>query len=93
MLDNAAEAAVTQPDPYVELELMCHGGFLTVRVANPWSKEADLSHIWEEGYSTKGENRGLGLSNYKRILERCPEAVAVTSCEGQVFVQELTMPV
>ena len=49
--------------------------------------------MWKEGYSTKGEQRGVGLSNYKRILKRYPQAVSVTSCENQVFVQELTVPV
>lgn len=93
LLDNAIEAAEMQTEPYVELQLMCQGGFFTVRVANPWEQEVDLSHMWNEGYSTKGEKRGVGLSNYKRVLKRYPQAVSVTSWEDQVFVQELTVPV
>ena len=93
LLDNAMEAAAMQPKPYIELQLMCHGGYLTVRVANPWEKEVDLSGIWKQGYSTKGENRGFGLANYKRILDQYPRVVSVTSWEDQMFVQELTVPV
>lgn len=93
LLDNAIEAVSRQPKPYIELQLMCHGGFLTVRVANPWEQEVDLSGIWKAGYSTKGEHRGLGLSNYKRILDQYPKAVSVTSWENRMFVQELTVPV
>ncbi len=93
LLDNAIEAAAVQPEPYVELQLVYEGGYFTTRVANPWNQEADLAHMWDEGYSTKGVQRGMGLSNYKRILEHYPQAVSVTSCENQVFVQELTVPV
>ncbi len=93
LLDNAIEAAITQTEPYVELQLVYEGGYFTTRVANPWEQEADLAHMWKEGYSTKGEQRGVGLSNYKRILKCYPQAVSVTSCENQVFVQELTVPV
>ncbi len=92
LLDNAIEAAAHQPQPYVELQLMCHGGYLTVRVANPWEQEVDLSGIWKQGYSTKGENRGFGLANYKRILDQYPKAVSATSWENQIFVQELVVP-
>ena len=28
----------------------------------------DIRKIYEEGYSTKGENRGLGLNNVRKIL-------------------------
>ena len=93
LLDNAIEAAARQPEPYIELQLMCHGGYLTVRVANPWEQEIELSEIWKQGYSTKGENRGFGLANYKRILDQYPEAVSATSFEGRMFVQELMIPV
>ncbi|MDE7312885.1 MAG: GHKL domain-containing protein [Eubacterium sp.] len=93
LLDNAIEAAAIQPEPYVELQLMYQEGFFTVRVANPWKQEVDLSHMWKEGYSTKGEKRGVGLSNYKRVLKHYPQAVSATSWEDEVFVQELTVPV
>ena len=91
LLDNAIEAAQESGQPGVELLLMSQGGFLTVRVANPWEGEIDITRIWEEGYSTKGGERGLGLSSCRKILEKYPGAVLVTSCENKTFVQELTL--
>lgn len=93
LIDNAMEAASQQAHPNVELLLMCHGGFLTVRVANPWEAEPDMAHMWEEGYSTKGHGRGLGLSSYQRILAQYPDVVPMTSYENSTFVQEFTVAV
>ena len=93
LIDNAIEAAAVCEHPSVELLFMCQGGFLTVRVTNPCEQDVDLAHIWVEGYSTKGENRGLGLANYQRILEQYPEAVPLTSYENHIFAQELTVEV
>lgn len=91
LLDNAIEAADTQEHPHVELSFLYLNGFLTVRIANPCSPDTDLNHIWEEGYSTKGEKRGLGLSNYQRILAQYPNTSPMTICEDHTFVQELTI--
>ena len=51
----------------------------------------DPEKLWEEGWSTKGEGRGLGLSSYQRILEGYPNASPCTSWENGVFVQGLTV--
>jgi len=47
--------------------------------------------MWDEGWSTKGAGRGLGLSSYRHILENYPNASPFTSWENGVFVQELTV--
>ena len=55
------------------LLFMCQGGFLTVRVTNSCEQDVDLAHIWVEGYSTKGENRGLDwqiISVYWSSIQR-----------------------
>lgn len=91
LLDNAMEAAKLNENPCIELQLLHCGGYLTVRVTNPWEQEVDVSGIWTEGYSTKGASRGMGLSIYRKILSRYPDAVPVTSCENHLFVQEFTI--
>ena len=87
LLDNAIEAAQESGQPGVELLLMSQGGFLTVRVANPWEGEIDITRIWEEGYSTKGGERGLGFRAAERfwrsIREPCwLQAVKTRHCAG-----------
>ena len=49
---------------------------VTIRVKNTLYHEIDLSKIWESGYSTKGKERGIGLTSYKRILDGYDNIVA-----------------
>lgn len=91
LLDNAAEAAPGTETPWVEIILLSQKGRLSLRVSNPYAGMIDPDKIWTEGFSTKGESRGLGLAGYQRILADCPNAAASTSWAGGVFVQELTV--
>ena len=89
LLDNAAEAALETPAPWVELVLLSQGGALSLRLSNPYAGTIDPDKIWAEGRSTKGAGRGLGLSGCQRILAGYPNASSSTSWAGGVFVQEL----
>ena len=89
LLDNAAEAALETETPWVETVLLAQGDALFLRVSNPYAGAIDPDKIWAEGFSTKGEGRGLGLFSYQRILAEHPNTAASTSWSGGVFVQEL----
>ena len=91
LLDNAVEGALETQSPWVEIVLLAQGEELFLRLANPYAGTVDPEKIWAEGFSTKGENRGLGLSGYRRIVEGSPNASASTSWAEGVFVQELTV--
>jgi len=91
LLDNAAEAAAETETPWVEIVLLSQKGRLSLRVSNPYIGAIDPDKIWTEGFSTKGEGRGLGLSSYQRILKDYPHTVASTSWANGVFVQELVV--
>ena len=90
LLDNAAEAALETETPWVEIVLLSQKDGLSLRVSNPYIGAIDPDKIWTEGFSTKGEGRGLGLPGYQRILANHPNAAASASWAGGVFVQELT---
>ena len=69
--------------------LLAQGEGLFLRLANPYAGTVDPEKIWAEGFSTKGEGRGLGLFSYQRILAEHPNTAVSTSWSGGVFVQEL----
>jgi two-component system sensor histidine kinase AgrC len=48
-----------------------------------------IQKLKKEGYSTKGENRGLGLSNVKEMLDKYPNVVLKTTIRNQLFSQQL----
>ena len=91
LVDNAAEAALETGRPWVEIILLAQSGRLYLRVSNPYANGVDPGKIWDEGWSTKGAGRGLGLSGYRSILDNYPNASPCTSWENGVFVQELTV--
>ena len=91
LLDNAAEAALETETPWVEIVLLSQKDRLSLRVSNPYNGAIDPDRIWTEGFSTKGERRGLGLPSYQRILKDYLQAAASTSWANGVFIQELVV--
>lgn len=91
LTDNALEAALETKQPWVEISLLAQGGRVFLKVSNSFANAVEPEKMWNEGWSTKGPGRGLGLSGYRRILESYPNVSACTSWEDGVFSQEMTV--
>ncbi|KAF1297893.1 hypothetical protein BAU15_08285 [Enterococcus sp. JM4C] len=87
LLDNALEEVRNQKQGTVHIQLTNESGELHVVVKNSLVEKPLLQKIWQEGYSTKGANRGLGLSSYQRILARYEAAFKQTLIEEHEFIQ------
>lgn len=48
-----------------------------------------LEQIFKEGFSTKGENRGKGLSTVQSIINQYPDVMLNTNVENGLFIQKL----
>lgn len=48
-----------------------------------------LHEIKKEGFSTKGKDRGLGLSNANQLIQKYPYLLLETSIEKNKFIQTL----
>jgi two-component system sensor histidine kinase AgrC len=74
LLDNAFEAVINSAnDKVVILNILTEGNIniLEVRNAGITLKPDNIENIFERGFSTKkGENRGYGLYNVKKIAEK-----------------------
>lgn len=91
LTDNAMEAALDAEQPWVEIVLLAQDQKVFLRISNSYANPIEPGKMWNDGWSTKGTGRGLGLSSYQRILEGYPNASYCTSWEDGVFVQELTV--
>ncbi len=91
LVDNAVEAAMDAEPSWVEIILLASDRRVFLRVSNSYTNIIDPGKIWDDGWSTKGAGRGLGLPGYQRILKNYPNASACTGWENGVFVQELTV--
>lgn len=91
LIDNAMEAALDTENPWVEIVLLAQKGQVSLRVSNPYINVMEPGKMWDEGWSTKGAGRGIGLSGYRHILEGYPNVSTGTGWENGVFVQEMTV--
>ena len=49
----------------------------------------NIEEIYEMGFSTKGKNRGLGLSNVKEIISKYEDIILETDITSNSFTQVL----
>lgn len=93
LIDNAIEEVENHEKPEMDIliNVQSDGVLFVIRneVCNDMGENMQIFDIWKEGYSTKGNNRGMGLASYKRILEQNENLLSSTYCEKGFFTQEL----
>ena len=90
LADNAMEAAVETSHPVVSFAFLEQEGrqiFIVENTIKEFSIHSD--NIFKKGFSTKGENRGLGLSNVQNIISHYPNVSLRTISHDHSFRQEL----
>jgi two-component system, LytTR family, sensor histidine kinase AgrC len=90
LFDNALEAAVLCEKPAVKLGIIKKENSFIFIIINSCSGDIPSIHkMYEEGFSTKGKNRGLGLYNVKKLIKQYPNVTLNTTIENKEFCQEL----
>ncbi len=89
LLDNAMEEVRGKNDGLIHIMISSQSGYTTVRVKNTLYSAVDFHKIGTPGYSTKGKDRGIGLANYKKILEKYEKTLPITTIQDGCFIQEL----
>lgn len=88
LIDNAIEAAGGDKKEVHVIMIQEEAGFVLI-VKNTYTGIIQMKDIWQEGYSTKGEKRGIGLSNYTEILSKYDCVIKEARVEESYFVQIL----
>ncbi len=94
LLENAVDALQGQQEGEIEVFLHYRHGILTAAVSDngPGIAPELLSSIFEKGFSTKGDQRGVGLYLVKQQIENCHGNIQVESVPD-IFTQfTLTLP-
>ncbi|AOR25024.1 sensor histidine kinase [Clostridium taeniosporum] len=90
LLDNAIEAAVLCKAPSLKLGIINNQNSIIILIINSCLKEnPPIYKMFEKGFSTKGINRGLGLSNLREIVSNYKNISFDTSIKNQEFIQNL----
>lgn len=94
LLENAVDALQGQSEGEIEIFLHYHHGMLTAVVSDngPGIAPGLLQSIFEKGFSTKGEQRGVGLYLVKQQIENAQGHIVVESAPGILTQFTLTLP-
>ncbi|WP_169716162.1 sensor histidine kinase [Ureibacillus manganicus] len=95
LTDNAIEACSNCKSPQINIAFMnTNHNTIMICIDNTIEEfKLNLDDIYKENYSTKGKNRGIGLTNVKDILRGYETVNLSTQVEDGWFMQELEIPV
>ncbi|MBZ9618523.1 sensor histidine kinase [Clostridium estertheticum] len=89
LLDNAREAAKKCNEGFIAISII-QDGSLNITISNNYIDKINITNISIKGYSSKGPNRGIGLSIVNNILnENYPNVLLNSSIENHMFIQDL----
>jgi len=87
-LDNAIEATELSVKPYLILAIFEEKDTEFIIVENSIAQDkVEISNIFNHGFSSKGEGRGIGLANVHSILDKYPAASIKTKSRNYSFKQ------
>jgi two-component system sensor histidine kinase AgrC len=87
-LDNAIEESCKSTKS-IGLKMQNGNSYIEISIFNSCESKPDLQMIAKEGYSTKGDGRGMGLAITKKIIEKNKNILHITSYEDNVFTQTI----
>ena len=70
LLDNACEAAINSKQKIVNIQVYKEESEFVIKIENSYKGTGDMSRIDEQGYSTKGKDRGFGLDFVKEEVSK-----------------------
>ena len=88
LIDNAIDEAV-KTKKTVDILVRKSELYIEISISNSCAEAPDLQLIFEDGYSTKGDNRGMGLAIAKKILDKYKNILHIASYEENVFTQTI----
>lgn len=90
IMDNAVEAALESEDKLLNIAFVNKDNSMIVVVENSFpSKLPPIHEMFKYGFSTKGNNRGIGLSNLREITNRYKNISLETIVKEDKFIQNL----
>ena len=92
LLDNAIEASLElTDDKKIEMNIIQIDKTTDIQISNTFNNTGTpISDLYKEGFSTKGTNRGLGLSSAHEIANKL-NMLLNTEIDGNTFIQILTI--
>ena len=88
LLNNAVEGSIESYKKQIEVAVIKMESETVIVIQNSCQvTPTHLENLFELGFSTKGENRGIGLNNVKEILDKYKNIILETEIENSTFRQ------
>lgn len=90
ILDNSIEASEALEDPLIRIAFINNEESVTFIVMNKCSNDIPkIYELFEEGFSTKGDDRGVGLTTLKELIDGTENVLLDTIIENGYFIQKV----
>lgn len=90
ILDNGIEATMNSEKSSIGIQMGVVGKTFNIYIINTFAGKIELKRIHDEGYSTKGKNRGYGLAILKEINDKYKTLISINSIiENNIFMQKI----
>lgn len=90
LLDNAIEASEECVLPKIEIGFIKDNQSLIIVICNRYKGDIpSLDKLYKKGYSTKGANRGIGLTSLREIINKYESIYLDTLIENGEFTQTI----
>ncbi|WP_224034169.1 sensor histidine kinase [Clostridium gelidum] len=91
LLDNAIESSILCDNKFIHFAIIKTDTEIILNISNSClSSTPPIHKLYEKNFSTKGENRGIGLNNIKDIINnRYKNILFNTTIDNCIFKQEL----
>ena len=92
LLDNAIEAATDTEEKRLSIAIFADTNAKVFVIQNTWNpQELPVGKLFDYGLSTKGSERGVGLSTVRSYLDQIKGLSLQTEVDAQRFTQILTV--
>lgn len=89
LLDNAIEAALNSNDKNIIVSIYSEKNKIIISIENSCDNVIDIDFINKKNYSTKGENRGLGLYILNNLLSKSKKITFKQEYLNNYFISKL----
>jgi len=94
LFDNAIDEGRKQIGIHIQLAIYKTSDTLTIHVSNEFHGEPPkIAIIFQNGYSTKGKGRGVGLYDLRRLVDNYDNVFLQPYIDENRFVQELSIEI
>lgn len=95
LIDNAIEAAINTEKKNIVITITVQEQHINICISNAFEGAIhNINLLYDKGYSTKGEGRGLGLHTVKALLDHQYKHLKLTTTiKDNEFIQEFKLPI